>query len=86
MGRSTMGVTIMKLSEEDKVIAVARLVGARRSDGGADRVGCQGRRPPATGRQGQRRHRGVKPLPASGLVKLLLSISSSERFIIAHEY
>jgi len=29
MGRSTMGVTIMKLSEEDKITAVARLVGAR---------------------------------------------------------
>ncbi len=29
MGRSTMGVTIMKLSEEDKITAVARLVGAQ---------------------------------------------------------
>ena len=29
MGRSTMGVTIMKLSEDDKITAVARLVGAK---------------------------------------------------------
>jgi DNA gyrase subunit A len=29
MGRSTMGVTIMRLSESDKITAVARLVGAQ---------------------------------------------------------